>query len=69
MTHDLNYHKGFVERRFKDQNEPIPEGCCITYNSETELVKVFLDGESYGSLADKEDVILTEWLNNSWKDK
>lgn len=67
--HTITHYKQIIERDFKGIGEPIPEGFCLTYNEEIQLVKAFLDAESYGNLAEPGDVIISQWLNNNWEDK
>jgi hypothetical protein len=65
----LDHYKQIVECEFKARGEIVPEGFAITYNQESQLVKVFLNGESYGSLAEQQDVIISSWNDGKWEDK
>lgn len=67
--HTLDHYKTIVERDFKNQGMPLPDGFAITYNEETQLVKVFLDGDSYKSMAKPLDVIVSRWSNGKWEDR
>jgi hypothetical protein len=67
--HTTDKYKSIIERDFKGIGEPIPQGFAITYNEETQLVKAFLDIESYGRLAEHLDVIITQWNGKEWEGK
>jgi hypothetical protein len=67
--HTLTHYKQIVEQDFNKRGEPIPEGFAITYNEETQLVKVFLDADSFSSLKDPQDVIMAQWNGKEWEDK
>jgi hypothetical protein len=69
MTEPLNQYKAIIERDFKGIGEPIPQGFAITYNQETQLVKAFLDGDSYARLKETQDDIVSQWDSGKWKDK
>jgi hypothetical protein len=67
--HTLAHYKEIVEQDFTRQGYPIPDGFAITYNAETQLVKVFLNGESYNNLKEPDDLIMSQWQNGKWEDK
>jgi hypothetical protein len=67
--HTIDKYKSIIERDFNGIGEPIPEGFALTYNEENQLVKAFLDPESYGRLAEPMDVIISQWNDGKWEDK
>jgi hypothetical protein len=64
--HTVDHYKQIVERDFKARGEPIPNGFAITYNEETQLVKVFLNTESYTRLREAQDEIVSQWKDGKW---
>jgi hypothetical protein len=67
--HTIDKYKAIIERDFKGIGEPIPQGFAITYNEETQLVKAFLDAESYRNLKEPEDVVYSHWNGKEWEGK
>ena len=66
--HTLDHYKSIIERDFKALGDPIPEGFCLTYNEETQLVKAFLDADSFSRLREPLDVVMSQWKDGKWTD-
>jgi hypothetical protein len=68
-TEYLENLKRHVEESAIQQHQPLPDSFSITYNETTEEVKLFLNDETYGNLANPGDVIVSQWQNGKWEDK